>query len=78
MLVESDLSERGIRTLLDHAESFAQIERVVILDAFTDPEATTRLRARLPNVLVGADESHDDPLGMYMPSPAERDELTRF
>lgn len=78
VLVDSELSARGIRTLLDHAEAFAQIERVVILDAFGDPEAATRLRARLPNVLVGADETHEDPLGMYVPSPAERDELTRF
>jgi predicted DNA-binding WGR domain protein len=78
VLVDSDLSVRGIQTLLDHAEAFAQIERVVILDAFADPEAAARLRARLPNVLVGVDETREDPLGMYAPSPAEHDELTRF
>jgi predicted DNA-binding WGR domain protein len=78
VLVGSDLSGEGVQTMLDHAEAFAGVPHIVILDVFADREDADRLRRRLPNVVLGVDATAEDADGMFAPSQAEYDELTRF
>jgi hypothetical protein len=79
VLVRTELTAHGIRTMLDHAERFAKIRQLVLLGVATELDDIAPLRERFPNIIVQTRSTWHCGDDNWRRSPSTwRRELTRF